>query len=301
MKLTCPDCFTQFSIGDDVIGTHGRTVRCSQCAGTWFAASDPDVIELREQMAQKQAQETFTQGYMGSQDHKDSRRDNTNDNPNDYQREINRDDGHAVLESSVIGAASVAATDLKIKSENRDVGGADDYLEPPHARMRDNRERKKVRRRLFGVAMIWGVTLFILALASLSAYILRAQITEKFPVTLKVYQAFNIPVPMAGFEIYAVETRYGDDAGVQTLFINGKIKNVDIVARDVPLLRLSLKNTGGDILASWVMEPVQSNLKSDGVLKFDTKYPNPPVGAVHLATNFVDEPVSNTDIPVSVQ
>ncbi|MBL4869845.1 MAG: zinc-ribbon domain-containing protein [Robiginitomaculum sp.] len=285
MKLTCPDCFTQFSIDDDVIGTHGRTVRCSQCAGTWFVASDPDVIELREQMAQKQAQDTFTQGYMGSKDY----------------REINRDDGHAALESSVIGAAAVAATDLKIKSENRDMAGAEDYLEPPHARMRDRRERKKVRRRLFGVAMIWGVTLTILALAALSAYILRAQITEKFPVTLKVYQAFNIPVPMAGFEIYAVETRYGDDAGVQTLFINGKIKNVDIVARDVPLLRLSLKNTDGDILASWVVEPVQSNLKSDGVLKFSTKYPNPPAGAVHLATNFVDEPVSNTDIPVSVQ
>ena len=178
--------------------------------------------------------------------------------PKDNQKEVRGDDGRGALESSVIGAAAVAATDLKIKSENRDMGEAGDYLEPPHARMRDNRERKKVRRRLFGVVMIWGVTLVILALATLGAYILRAQITEKFPVTLKIYQAFNIPVPMAGFEIYAVETRYGDDAGVQTLFINGKIKNVDIVARDVPLLRLSLKNTDGNILASWVVEPAQS-------------------------------------------
>lgn len=285
MKLTCPDCSTQFTIGADVIGPNGRTVRCSQCSGTWFVASDPDVMDLRERVASQQAQDDFTQGYMEKHE---------NAQPPQIRQK-------AVLDSSIVGAAALAQTELERQSEQQNIVEDFEVVNAPHAQMRDKRERKKVQRRLAGVAMIWGVTLMILAVATLMMYIMRAQITEKFPVTLKMYQAFGVSVPMAGFEIYGVETRYGDDNGIQTLFVNGKIKNVDVVERDLPLLRLSFKNAAGEILTSWVVQPDQSSLKSDTVLKFTTQYPNPPTGAVHLATNFVDEMVSAPDVPVKVQ
>ncbi len=285
MKLTCPDCSTQFSIDEDVIGPNGRTVRCSRCSGTWFVASDPDVMDLRDRVADQQAKDDFTQGYM----------ETPGETPHPQIRQ------KAKLDSSVVGPAALAKAELNIKTREQRVASEFTAAEAPHAQIRDKRERKKVRRRLAGVAMIWGVTLMVIAVAVIMLYVLRAQITEKFPGSLKVYQVFGIALPLEGFEIYAVETRYGDDNGIQTLFVEGKIKNVDVVARDLPLLRLSFKNAAGDVLASWVVEPDQENLKSEGIAMFSTQYPNPPSEAAHLATSFVDETISAPDVPVKVQ
>ena len=292
MKLTCPDCATQFSIDDDVIGHNGRTVRCSQCLGTWFVASDPDVIDLREQVSAQQAQDNFTDGYV-------ERPQDRSPPPQIRQK--------AVLDSSVVGAATLANTELEARASSQKRSPVQNMVEEfdvsnaPHAQIRDNRERKKVRRRLAGVAMIWGVTLLILAAAVMMLYLMRAQITEKFSVTIKMYQAFGISIPMAGLEIYGVETHYGDDNGVQTLFVDGKIKNVDRISRDVPLLRLSLKNAEGVVLTSWVVEPSQAVLQSEGILKFSSQLPNPPTEAEDLATNFVDESISAPDVPVKLE
>ena len=207
----------------------------------------------------------------------------------------------AALDSSVVGAATLANTELEARSAAQNMDEEFDATNAPHAQIRDQRERKKVRRRLAGVAMIWGVTLLILAVTTMMLYLMRAQVTEKFPVTIKMYQAFGISIPMAGLEIYGVETHYGNDNGVQTLFVDGKIKNVDRIARDVPLLRLSLKNAEGVVLTSWVVEPSQAILKSEGILKFSSQLPNPPTQAEDLATNFVDETIAAPDVPVKLE
>lgn len=286
MKLTCPDCATQFSIDGDVIGHNGRTVRCSQCSGTWFVASDPDVIDLREQVSAQQAQDNFTEGYV-------ERPQDTPQPPQIRQKSI--------LDSSVVGAATLANTELEARASAQNMDEEFDVSNTPHAQIRNQRERKKVRRRLAGVAMIWGVTLLIIAAVVMMLYLMRAQVTERFSVTIKMYQAFGVSIPMAGLEIYGVETHYGDDNGVQTLFVDGKIKNVDRIARDVPLLRLSLKNAEGVVLTSWVVEPTQAVLQSEGILKFSSQLPNPPTQAEDLATNFVDETISAPDVPVKLE
>lgn len=36
MKLTCPECFSEFEVPDNALGPSGKRVRCSACAHVWF-------------------------------------------------------------------------------------------------------------------------------------------------------------------------------------------------------------------------------------------------------------------------
>ncbi len=172
---------------------------------------------------------------------------------------------------------------------------------PPHKIIRDKAELKKVRRRVFGVSMIWGVTLIILVAAALLVVIFRSQIVGTFPGTAPLYNAFGLQASASGLEIYDVETRYGDDEGVPVLFVNGKIKNHDIRARDLALVQLSFKNANGEVLASWVVQPRKTRLKPGETLNFISQYPNPPIDATRLAPSFVNEDAAAALVPIVTQ
>lgn len=68
--------------------------------------------------------------------------------------------------------------------------------------IRDKMERRTVQDRLFGVGMIWGVTLLVLALALLAFFLFRGQIVEQFPGTSRIYDMFDIKTNAGRFEIY---------------------------------------------------------------------------------------------------
>ncbi|HWC92431.1 MAG TPA: MJ0042-type zinc finger domain-containing protein, partial [Pseudolabrys sp.] len=39
MQIHCPTCATSYMIEPASLGAAGRTVRCSRCGTTWFAAA----------------------------------------------------------------------------------------------------------------------------------------------------------------------------------------------------------------------------------------------------------------------
>ena len=43
MQIVCPQCSTAYEIAAAVIGTSGRTVRCTRCKTVWFAEAVPEV------------------------------------------------------------------------------------------------------------------------------------------------------------------------------------------------------------------------------------------------------------------
>lgn len=278
MKLTCPECTTQFLISPEAIGTNGRTVRCSQCAVTWFVAAEPDIMELRDDL------ET-----------------------NSIEAIVSADDAHSSTDTVDSGEL---AHEMSAPRENRDFESSAPEKNhatqdegtpiPPsltlHTEFREKADKKKARRNLFGVSMIWGVTFSIFAISVLAGYVLRAQIVEKFPGTLAIYKSIGINIPTAGLEFYAVEWRYVQNEGEQVFFIDGKIKNIDVKPRNVSLIKLSLKNANGEVLTSWVVEPALQILQPGKSIEFATQYPNPPIEAVSLVTGFADEADAKTNI-----
>ena len=275
MILTCPDCATKFTIKPEAIGSNGRTVRCSQCEATWFVAADPDILTLRD-----------------NEDAADMRENIINEPTQDEPIEIPDDENTADLDNDK-GWRLADGDDVK-----EVVSGA-----VPHAMMREKAENKKVRRRLFGVGMIWGVTLLILALAILFAFLFRSHIVTKFPGAGKLYDAFGVEASASGLEIYDVESSYGDSDGTPILYINGKVRNYDRRTRDLPMIKLSFKNSNGEVLDSWVVQPERSALEEGQMLKFASEFPNPPIDAATLAPSFVDEDVvmETADVPMATQ
>ena len=43
MILACPECSTRYQIDPGILGTEGRTVRCTKCSNTWKQELPEDV------------------------------------------------------------------------------------------------------------------------------------------------------------------------------------------------------------------------------------------------------------------
>jgi len=264
MILTCPECATRFAIKEEAVGPNGRTVRCSQCSATWFVSADPDILSLNEIQSSEIASH--------------------------YDKETANSSSDAVDETRF--------------DEGLDIDdGKHDSAVAPHTAIRDKAEKKRVRRRLFGVGMIWIVTLSILILATLLAYLFRSQIVSKFPATQKFYGAFSVEASAVGMEILGVETRQGESDGIPILFVNGTVKNYDVKTREVPMIEMSFKNANGEVLTAWVIEPTQSKLEAGKTLAFTSQYPNPPIDAAKMMYTFVNESGENTgqNVPMAKQ
>ncbi|MEE9273021.1 MAG: DUF3426 domain-containing protein [Robiginitomaculum sp.] len=272
MILSCPDCETRFVVKDDAIGPNGRTVRCSKCSVTWFVAAEPDVLELQDN------QTNFEKADTEFHDHADI---SVQDAPDEFYEK-----GGTIKDNE------------SAKEILREVSPVISPELAPHNAIRDKAEKKTVRRRLFGVGMIWLVTLALLAIAAFLAYLFRAQIVEKLPASRAIYQAFDIEATETGLSLYEVEGRHGANDSVPVFFVNGKIKNTDHNNRDVPLIKLAFVNANGEELASWIVEAKKNSLKPGEIIEFVSQYPNPPVDAVKLTHSFVGEGGTVKNMPL---
>jgi len=272
MILTCPECATRFKIADDAISSNGRTVRCSQCSTTWFVAAEPDALNLEDAQTNTEMRAEIIREPVS---HIDSE--------GDFSGADSGTDSGSLFSNLESGSYDV-------------LGGVG-----AHAAVRETADKKKARRRLLGVSMIWVVTLVILALFALAAFLFRAKIVEAFPGTAPVYKALGLEADASGLEISFTNTKFGNNEGVQVLVVNGRIENFDVITRDVELIQLSFMNDNGEVLTSWVVEPSLSELKPGQAIKFTSQFPNPPVDAVKLISNFVTETSMTNEIPMALK
>lgn len=254
MILSCPECKTRFVVPDEAIGPNGRTVRCSECGATWFVANDPDILELEDNKTPEI-----------SKHHYDPHSD-------DYDHE------------------DVPQVDPVIE----DPLSHGNYTEPQngpaiHTVLRDQTERKRVRKKLFGVGLIWIITLAIISTFLIAAYVFRAQIIEKFPGANRIYNSLGIEASASGLKFYDVEGKFGENDGNPVLFVTGKIENYDNRPRPVGMIQITFKNASDEAVGEWAIEPPQPTLPAGESLEFSAQYPDPPVDAVGLTASFLDE------------
>lgn len=248
MILTCPDCATRYSVKDDAIGPNGRTVRCSSCSATWFVSSDADALALK---------------------------DNLSDDISVIPARTSRE---TVASGTII---EKPLTDSEHVTRSEPVLGA-------HVHIRDKADRQKRNRRLLGVAMIWIVTLSILAAAAAIGYFFRQPIVDKYPGMSSAYNLLNVPVKVGGLDFEDPSTSHTIIDGTTVLVINGVIINRSDKTQPLPMVQLSLVNGNGEKITEWMVEMKQSQIGAKQRLTYVSQFPNPPLDAQELKYKFVD-------------
>lgn len=250
MILTCPDCNTRYLTKPEAIGDNGRTVRCSKCSNTWFVAAEPDTLALEEQM-KPELTEMSTSGRRGD--------DKTSGGANAEGRRQGDQRDDAPLEKGA------------------------------HVSFRDNVDKKRRNRRVFGVAMIWVTTLGLLILAALLAFFFRQPIVEKFPQTSAIYDAFSVKASATGLILDSPQHEYVRIDGEPRLVVNGTVQNLTKKNKDIPLVKLSILNRNDEEITHWFVQPSPPKVGPRGKVSFAAEYPNPPVDAASLTYKFSDE------------
>ena len=261
MILTCPDCATRYLTKPEAIGPNGRTVRCASCSATWFVSAEEAAISAADK-----APDSLSPAAPAAPVVKTSR-----------PKPVSSASGRSVSDP-VNNAPDIPR---------------DDFIAPSAASlMREQTEAKRASRRLMSVGAMWLVTLALLSVGALSAYVFRQSIVDKYPKAATVYKAFGLDVSTGGLVFGTVISRPAYVEGVPTLIVNGEVHNPGKETQAASLVQLSALSPSGEPLISWQMELPKSELAGGETLSFVSHYPNPPVDARRVQYKFAADNVA---------
>jgi len=156
-----------------------------------------------------------------------------------------------------------------------------------HVALRDRVDAEKLKRRSRVISLIWLVTIALLILAAVLAFVKRQDIVNRTPIAATAYKAVGLTVKQGGLDITAPETETLLVEGEPVLFVRANINNLTGQAQASPFLGFRLYNRSGDTLAEWYVEP--GTVEAHGSKDVEARYPNPPVDGTQLGYGFAEE------------
>lgn len=274
MIISCPDCHTKYRASAESIGPNGRTVRCANCATTWFVPAEEAELTL-DKLALADIERD--QGSAFAQERTTTAQIKTGLASQSKIKESLARKGLKADDSAAVKSAWQGQTD-----ETEGLRGA-------HADMRARADKKKARRRFWNVTMIWLIPLILIGAMVFLAYIYRQNIVDKIPKSASLYKAVGVEVTAPGLTLTPPSTRYAEIDGKPVLIVEGSVRNISSEAKTIPLVALSLHNSSGEQLAAWNVEVETARLQAGGQVDYISQYPNPPIDAKGLQSRFADE------------
>ncbi|MGB0908647.1 MAG: MJ0042-type zinc finger domain-containing protein [Maricaulaceae bacterium] len=258
MIIICPECATRYNTTAHAIGPNGRTVRCANCEATWYVGAGDYTLELDNlSLADNEKAET---GPMS---------------------------GIASVTSQKLSGVDAVNLDVETngldKAMRIDVPGA-------HVDIRDRADRRRRQSYMRGVTLIWLVPTMLIGFAVLTSYKKRHDIVATFPKSATIFKSLGVEVSQIGLTLSPPETRYAELDGQPVLIVVGSVKNISKNMQFVPLISLTLHNSGGEIISSWLVELENPRLAPKSRVEFLSQFPNPPLDAVELKTRFLLPP-----------
>ena len=283
MIITCPECETRFKTSADAIGPNGRTVRCANCNETWFVPAEADEMAL-DRLALQDIENS--QNEVVAADRQSTQA---------LKQDLSAQSKHAETRQrgpAVDSAAAAAAPWTGAPPVEAGVRGA-------HSDMRDRTERRRSRRRLWNVTLIWLIPLALIAAIAAGGYLYRQDIVQRMPESATLYKALGIEVTAPGLTLTPPNTRYVQVDGKPALVVEGAVKNISNEALNVPLVALTLHNSSGQQLAEWNVELETTVLEASDFAPYLTQYPAPPLDAVELRSRFAND-LQSISTPVEI-
>jgi predicted Zn finger-like uncharacterized protein len=270
MLIVCPTCATTYQIKPAALGVAGRSVRCSHCKNSWFAAPE----SVTEEFAL--ASSPVANGASASAD------DFGEVAAPPLQEVLPPQDTVAVGENpfTVADAPPLVPQDHPAPGAKAapkfDPGVPDDAETITARRVRqayvDRKDQRSLLRRIVSLPMLIVVMTAVL----LGALNWRANVVRHFPQTASLYAAIGLPVNLRGLFFEDVKSRSEINDGVMVLIVEGTIVNLTTRTLEVPRLRLSLRNSVGHEVYAWTALASKSTVGSGNGLPFRARLASPP-------------------------
>jgi predicted Zn finger-like uncharacterized protein len=301
MLIVCPNCATSYRVESSSLGAAGRSVRCVRCRNVWFVR-DPaalaaiagtdrtEMSALAASVSEDIVVTTSSAEDMPPETAPDAEQVPPAPSIDPYAPPVEPDAQLPIAEAAPTPAAAEWLEHDSLPKADEPVTIADapaltpmeqSASLPADARLGEDIEsfaarltpRKRRPRR-----SLPGLPIAILALLALNAALIawRADVVRVAPQTASLYAALGMPVNLRGLSFSHVMTATETHEGVQVLVVEGTIASASTRVVEVPRLRFSVRNGGGQEVYAWTALPTRSILAPGETLAFRSRLASPP-------------------------
>jgi predicted Zn finger-like uncharacterized protein len=143
------------------------------------------------------------------------------------------------------------------------------------------------RRGLRWATIAWSVLVVILASGAIAGIAAREDVIALWPPATRLYSMIGLAVqpPGIGLELRKTTPVFATENGVRTLIVEGEVANISQIARDVPTLKVVLRDRDGGELQALSFNVAEQRLLPGASVAFRTSIPHPnPAAASVLVT-----------------
>lgn len=247
MKITCPDCRSQYELDAAKLGPNGRKVRCAACGTQWHIAPEPEIP--------------------------------TAPSGTEIQAELVAELDHAAEIAAEVSA--VVAEHAPVAPPAAEEPAAPRPLPRPRAASRPARAAAPSGIGLPLALALAGIGLFALLVWQ------RENAVRQVPQLAGLFEALGMPVNIRGLRFSAVEGGLIRDGQTRYLVVEGDVTN--IVKRDMamPPIEVSVRDTAGQTLYRWTVEPPRATLEPSELVRFRARLASPPENGHSVKVGFV--------------
>jgi predicted Zn finger-like uncharacterized protein len=289
MQIVCPNCATSYRVETSSLGAAGRSVRCVRCRNVWFA-HDPEALPAIAQAHRSDIEALASSIVAVAHDDPVPQTSAADESEYTFEPQPAFADPPAATGDADDPPALAPDTSGPWPQVGEPITIAD---APGLVPMQQNAELPQDAAagdlpediETFAARRM---PLAILALVALNAALIgwRADVVKVAPQTASLYAAIGLPVNLRGLSFTDVKTMTESHDGVQVLVVEGTIASTSQRVVEVPRLRFSVRNRGGQEVYAWTALPGRSGLAPGETLAFRSRLASPPPDTAEVLVRF---------------
>jgi predicted Zn finger-like uncharacterized protein len=140
------------------------------------------------------------------------------------------------------------------------------------------------RRRLSPATVASAVLVLVLVSAAIAGIAAREEVVAAWPPATRLYSMIGLAVqpPGIGLELRKTTPVFTTENGVRTLVVEGEVANISQIARDVPTLKVVLRDRDGAELQALHFDVAEQRLLPGASVPFRTSIPQPNPAATSV-------------------
>jgi predicted Zn finger-like uncharacterized protein len=154
------------------------------------------------------------------------------------------------------------------------------------AKFRAQQAERMRRERMRAAVVVWGATGAALAASATGMVAFRQDVAEVWPRSASAFAALGLDVNVYGLEFYDLAVERDYDGATPILVVSGEVRNIGRDAKQVPPVRISLRDTRSHEIFELVNVVTNQPVESGASVPFQIRVENPPDDAVDLEATF---------------